>query len=123
MQSDATSVFSLDALCKQSCREQHVLLHLSAVAAETVICCSAALQVILHKSTATEGEALQKELEATLGLQLEHPNVVRTYKYTTRRMNAVRSPLSSAPRRVRVRYLALCFALEAEAEVCPPQLL
>ena len=59
------------------------------------MCCGVALQLIVHKSTATEKEAMQKELEATLGLQLEHPHVVRTYKYTTRQMNAVRTSLSS----------------------------
>lgn len=49
------------------------------------------LQVIEHKSTDQElGEILQ-ELEAILKLQLDHPNVVHSYKYTNRQMNAVRS--------------------------------
>ena len=30
------------------------------------------------------GEVNAKELEATLGLRLEHPNIVRTYEYATR---------------------------------------
>ena len=47
-------------------------------------------QVIEHKLTATEKDSIKQELEATVGLQLDHPNVVHTYKHVTRVMSSVR---------------------------------
>ena len=47
-------------------------------------------QVIEHKITAAEKDVLKQELEATVGMQLDHPHVVRTFKHTTRVMSRVR---------------------------------
>lgn len=54
------------------------------------------VQVVEHKSTVCELESLERELDAFLGLQLEHPNVVHTYKYTTRRKDEVSFPMPPA---------------------------
>ena len=51
------------------------------------------LQVIEHKMTAAEKDEMKQELEATVGMQLDHPNVVRTLKHTTRLMSRVRCTL------------------------------
>lgn len=59
-------------------------------------CYGLSLQVIEHKSTHEEVELMERGLKAILELQLEHPNVVRIYKYTTRQTNAVRSLMPSA---------------------------
>ncbi len=53
--------------------------------------------MIEHKSTAAENVAAKEELEATLGLALDHPNIVRTFKYANRELAPtvkVRSPHS-----------------------------
>ncbi len=47
-------------------------------------------QVIEHKITAAEKDVIKQELEATVGMQLDHPNVVHTLKHTTRVMSQVR---------------------------------
>ncbi len=47
-------------------------------------------QVIEHKITAAEKDVIKEELEATVGMQLDHPNVVHTLKHTTRVMSQVR---------------------------------
>ena len=49
-------------------------------------CC----QVIEHKLTAAEKDTIKQELEATVGLQMDHPNVVHTFKHMTRLMSPVR---------------------------------
>ncbi len=53
-------------------------------------------QVIEHKLTAAEKDTIKQELEATVGLQMDHPNVVHTFKHVTRLMSPV-SPLSKEP--------------------------
>ena len=53
------------------------------------------LQVIEHKLTAAEKDEMKQELEATVGMQLDHPNVVRTLKHTTRLMSRVRCAAES----------------------------
>lgn len=40
--------------------------------------------------TTPDGRSGAQELEATLGLGLEHPNIVRTYDYATRTTGPVR---------------------------------
>ena len=52
--------------------------------------------MIEYTCTGSEKQDMKEELEATLGLQLEHPNVVRTHKYTMRQTHAVRSKAPSA---------------------------
>jgi len=50
---------------------------------ETVSFCPP--QVIEHKgAAAAEAATAKEELEATLGMQLAHPNIVRTLKFATR---------------------------------------
>lgn len=45
----------------------------------------------MHHTTAPDGTASgAQELEAVLGLGLEHPNIVRTYDYATRTTGPVR---------------------------------
>lgn len=68
---------------------QEVPLHVSGPLAPVTRCAST-LQLIEHKGTAKETKVLETETEAMLGLHFVHPNVVRTYKYTTRQMTAVR---------------------------------
>jgi hypothetical protein len=53
---------------------------------------SLSLQLIHH--TGLNGGTNAKELEATLGLKLEHPNIVRTYEFATRSSGSVRLRLS-----------------------------
>jgi hypothetical protein len=57
------------------------------------------VQVIEHKSTPAENVAAKEEVEATLGLKLDHPNIVRTFKYANRELAPtvkVRRTLSNA---------------------------
>jgi hypothetical protein len=49
------------------------------------------LQLIHH--TGMNGGTNAKELEATLGLKLEHPNIVRTFEFATRSSGSVRVQL------------------------------
>ena len=42
--------------------------------------------MIEHKNTPAENVAAKEELEATLGLALDHPNIVRTFKYANREL-------------------------------------
>ena len=42
--------------------------------------------MIEHKNTPAENVAAKEELEATVGLRLDHPNIVRTFKFANREL-------------------------------------
>lgn len=67
---------------------------------ETVSLCPS--QVIEHKgAAAAEAATAKEELEATLGMQLAHPNIVRTLKFATRQRGQVgQSILFPTPNRL-----------------------
>ena len=58
--------------------------------------------MIEHKITAAEKDVIKQELEATVGMQLDHPNVVHTLKHTTRLMSRVRSAVNASTHSSRV---------------------
>jgi hypothetical protein len=62
-------------------------------------------QLIHH--TGMNGGTNAKELEATLGLKLEHPNIVRTFDFATRSSGSVRPLLFVSRLRIYIAHIWL----------------
>ena len=67
--------------------------------------------------TAAEKDVIKQELEATVGMQLDHPNVVHTLKHTTRVMSRVRVMCSQDCAAV-VAWLPSTFAVSLPQASC-----